>query len=93
VPYADAPAHLMRFVQLGAPGIRALQSVDRVRSKVLARAGAGNVGPQTCDAWNFLFAQAIGVAGPDVSEGCYSGNNRGELVSFERWFAWLREQR
>ncbi len=93
VPYADAPAHLMRFVQLGAPGIRALQSVDRVRSKVLARAGAGNVGPQTCDAWNFLFAQAIGVAGPDVAEGCYSGNNRGELVSFERWFAWLREQR
>jgi hypothetical protein len=92
VPYAEAPAHLMRFVQLGAPGIRALQSVDQVRSRVLAQAGDSGDGMRTCDMWNFLFAQAIGVAGPDVSEGCYSGD-RGELVSFEHWFSWLREQR
>jgi hypothetical protein len=86
VPYADAPAHLMRFVQLGAPGIPAL-SVDRVRSQVSAE------GLKTCDVWNFLFGQATGVAGPDVAEGCYGSADRGQPVNFEHWFGWLREQR
>jgi hypothetical protein len=93
VPYVEAPARLMRFVQLGAPGIRALRDVDRVRSAVLAQPGASAGVLLTCDAWDFLFARATGVAGPEVSEGCYTGGNRAQPVSFGHWFSWLRDQR
>jgi hypothetical protein len=93
VPYGEAPVRLMRFVQLGAPGIRSLRDVDQVRSRVLEQSGARADGVQTCDAWNFVFGETTGVAGPDVSEGCYQGAGRAEPVSFEHWFSWLREQR
>jgi hypothetical protein len=93
VPYGEAPARLMPFVQLGAPGIPALQSVAQVRSKVLAQAGASADGLLTCDTWNFLFGQATGVAGPDVSQGCYQGSGRAQPVSFEHWFSWLSVER
>jgi hypothetical protein len=43
VLYHEAPARLMRFVQLGAPGIRALRDVDQVRSNVRAQAGASSL--------------------------------------------------
>ena len=89
VPYRDAPVRLMRFVRLGAPGIGVLRSVAQVRRKVLAQAGASGDEMLTCDTWNFLFSQTTGVAGPDISEGCYDGNDRAQKVKFEHWFSWL----
>jgi hypothetical protein len=93
VPYAEAPARLMRFVQLGAPGIAVLRDVDQVKSKVLTQPGATTDALFTCDAWDFLFARATGVEGPEVSDGCYAGSDRAQLVTFDHWFTWLREQR
>ncbi len=92
VPYGDAPPRPMPFVQLGAPGIAVLRSVDEVRISVLAQAGAHPAAGHTCDAWNAEFTAATGVEGPDVT-GCFAGGERGRPVSFEYWFEWLKRQR
>ena len=88
-PYSDAPPRPMLFVQFGAPGIRILQSAGEIRSRVLAQVAS----PETCDVWNFYFTAATGVGGPNVDTGCYSGNQRGQLVTFEQWFSWFQRQR
>jgi hypothetical protein len=91
-PYAEAPPRPMPFVQLGAPGIAVLRSVDEVRRSVLAEAGADPAAERTCDAWNFDFAAVTGVEGPDVT-GCFAAGERSRPVGFEHWFEWLNRQR
>jgi hypothetical protein len=90
IPYAEAPYRPMPFVGLGAPGIEVLRSPDRVRQAVLAKAQSALYG---CDGWSYYFTEATGVESPDVSLGCYAGNDRGQLVTFDHWFAWLSRQR
>lgn len=85
VPYGDAPVRLMRFVRLGAPGIAVLRSAEELRTKLVAD------GLRTCDVWNFYFSQATGVEGADAAAGCFV-RDRGEKVSFEHWFSWMRAQ-
>jgi len=54
VPYSEAPPRPMAFVQFGAPGIRALQSGDEIRRRVLEQVAAHQQPPPlTCDVWNF----------------------------------------
>jgi hypothetical protein len=93
IPYQDAPPRLMPFVQLGAPGIEGLRSPEGVRRAVLERSEGGPGARHSCDVWNFYFAEATGVAGPEVDKGCYAGNDRSQPVSFEHWFAWVERQR
>ena len=83
----------MPFVQLGAPGIVALRSPDEAKRRVLARAEAREDSRLDCDGWNHHFGEITGVWGPDVRNGCYDGDNRSQLVTFKRWFSWLRHQR
>ena len=91
-PYDEAPQRPMPFVQLGAPGIAVLRSVEEVRRSVLAEAGGDPASVRTCDAWNFEFRAATGVEGPDVT-GCFAAEERSRPVSFEHWFEWLKGQR
>jgi hypothetical protein len=83
----------MPFAQLGAPGIEVLRSPGQVRHKVLEESQATSGTRYSCDVWDYFFTTATGVEGPDVSHGCYAGNDRGQAVSFEHWFRWLRRQR
>jgi len=93
VPYRDAPYRAMPFVQVGAPGIETLRSAENVQRGVLAKANLGAGTLLSCDAWNYYFTEQTGVAGPDVTKGCYPVSNRGQLVDFEHWFSWLLLQR
>ena len=77
----------MPFVALGAPGIESLRSVEEAGRKVRAAAGTDLL---TCDQWNYHFTEVTGVSGPEVSDGCYSGDDRGQRIEFERYFSWLR---
>ena len=89
VPYSSAISRPMPFVSLGAPGIEVLRSVDEVKGKVRAAVKAERL---SCDQWNYYFTEVTGVAGPDATPDCY-GDDRGNPVDFERYFAWLRQQR
>jgi len=91
VVYRDAPSRAMRFVQLGAPGIAVLHSLDEVRRKILEKAPANPL--FSCDQWNYFFTEVTGVSGPDVGPECYAGAERFNTVSFEHWFRWLQGQR
>ena len=94
VPYGQAPPRPMVFVPFGAPGIRVLQSADEIRRRMLAQTAAHREAPAlTCDAWNFYFTEATGVTGPNADNGCYSSGQRGQLIGFEQWLAWFRQQR
>lgn len=93
VDYRSAPSRPMPFVQLGAPGIEVLRSPEEVKRKVLARAAAQKDTLFSCDGWNYYFTAATGVAGPNVTLGCYGGNDRAQPVNFEHWFSWLERQR
>lgn len=93
VLYRDAPFRPMPFVPLGAPGIEVLHSAAEVRDRVLKKAQAREDTLLSCDVWTYYFTEATGVEGPDVVQGCYSGSDRGQKVSFEHWFSWLKRQR
>jgi hypothetical protein len=92
-PYRDAPARLMPFVQIGAPGIDELRSARELRERVLEKANPHDNEPLTCDVWNYYFSEATGVTGPPTIVGCAESGDRGQKVSFEHWFAWLKQQR
>jgi hypothetical protein len=92
VPYATAPFRPMPFVQLGAPGIPVLRQVEELKPRILKAAAANENAQFSCDVWNYHFMQATGVGAPDVTAECY-GATRGQLVSFDHYFAWLRVQR
>lgn len=89
IPYERAEPRPMPFVAVGAPGIAAIRDPGEVRRRVLESAGGGEF---ACDGWNYHFTRATGVAGPDVSRGCYAGGGRAHTVAFERWWAWLLAQ-
>jgi len=93
VPYENAPARPMPFVQVGAPGIAVLRSAEELRQRVLARTDSRE--PRTCDFWNFIFTQATGIgpADPNSADRCYPNDNRAAPVSFDDWFRWLARQR
>jgi hypothetical protein len=93
IPYQDAKPRPMQFVQLGAPGIDVLRSVEEVRRRVLERSGADPQTRQSCDVWNYIFAEATGIAGPEAHLGCYQGFPRSQPVSFDHWFTWVESQR
>jgi hypothetical protein len=92
--YSQAAPRPMPFVQLGAPGIAVLDSVDEIRRKVQAQVAVHETAPLlNCDVWNFYFTEATGVWGPDATNGCYAAGDRAQLVTFDHWFAWLQRQR
>ncbi|MGB7762443.1 MAG: hypothetical protein WBL61_21595 [Bryobacteraceae bacterium] len=91
-PYRDAPVQLMRFVQVGAPGIDVLRSEQELREKVLEKAKPREVDLLNCRVWNDFFTEATGVLGPPTS-GCGEGGDLSQKVSFEHWFSWLKQQR
>jgi hypothetical protein len=93
IPYRDAPSQAMPFVPLGAPGIEVLRSPEQVGRQVLEQSEGGPDARHSCDVWNFYFTQATGVSGPEAVRGCYAGNDRGQPVSFQHWFAWIERQR
>ena len=90
VPYAAAPFRPMLFVRLGAPGIPALRDVEGLKPRILKAAEADESAQFSCDVWNYHFTQATGVLAYMTPE-CFGGN-RGQLVSFDHYFAWLRAQ-
>jgi len=94
IPYEDAPAVLMPFVQLGAPGIAAIRSPAEVERRVLSAGGAEDA-RLTCDSWDVLFEQATGVAAPDPTgaDPCFPRGERAHPVAFHDWFSWLQRQR
>ena len=91
VPYATAPFRPMLFVPLGAPGIPVLRQVEELKPRILKAAAASESAQFSCDVWSYYFIQATGVTGPDVTADCY-GAARGQPVSFDHYFAWLRAQ-
>jgi hypothetical protein len=82
----DPPFH---FVRLGTQAIEVLRSPAEVRQKLIEHVPQG---PHSCDVWNRLFLDTIGVAAPDVTPGCFPAGRREEPVPFEQWFAWLQAQ-
>jgi hypothetical protein len=91
VPYAAAPFRPMEFVRLGAPGIPVLREVDELKPRILKAAPADESARFSCDVWSYHFMQATGVM-VYVTPDCY-GADRGQPVSFDHYFAWLRAQR
>jgi len=91
--YRDAPPRLMQFVQIGAPGIEVLRSADELKRKLVGRSEVRTSLTMRCDGWNYYFTDETGVEGPPVTNGCYSGTDRTQPVSFEQWFGWLLHQR
>jgi hypothetical protein len=92
VPYSEAPAGTMPFVQIGAPGIGVLRSAEALRRKILQEATMYGGPSFSCDGWNFIFTAVTGVDGPNATGECY-GNNRSQPVSIEQWFSWLLRQK
>ena len=84
-----------RFVKLGTEAIEALRSPEEVRRKTLQKIAAEYTPPYhfSCDQWAYFFTEVTGVEAPDLSQGCFPPGQRGKVLSFEEWFAWLEKQR
>ena len=84
-----------RYVPLGTEAITVLRSPDEVRRKILARVAKDYAQPYrfNCDQWSYFFNDVTGVESPDLALGCSSTGDRGQVVSFDQWFAWLQKQR
>jgi hypothetical protein len=96
-PYDPAllPDPPFRFVKLGTDAIAVLRSPEEIRLKILRRVAGEYSQPYhfSCDQWNYIFTDVTGVAAPNVERGCYPPGQRGRIVGFEQWFAWLEKQR
>jgi len=90
IPYALASPRPMPFVAVGAPGIAVLHSPGELR-RLLEPPSTEAL--RSCDVWNYHFTEATGIEGPDVVTGCYTDGDRGQPVTFDRWFIWLLGQR
>ena len=44
------------------------------------------------DQWAYFFTEVTGVEALDLSQGCFPPGQRGKVLSFEEWFAWLEKQ-
>jgi hypothetical protein len=86
-PYdpAQRPDPPFAFVKLDAGPIEDLRSSE-IRKRFSAYA------PQSCDAWNRVFLDALDIEAPEPSNGCFTPNDRGKPIPFEQWFAWLEKQ-
>ena len=84
-----------RFVKLGTEAIEALRSPEEIRWKMLQKVTAEYTPPYRfgCDQWAYFFTELTGVEAPDLSQGCFPPGQRGKVLSFEEWFAWLEKQR
>jgi hypothetical protein len=84
-----------RFVKLGTEAIEALRSPEEIRRKMLQKVTAEYPPPYRfgCDQWAYFFTELTGVEAPDLAQGCFPPGQRGRVVSFEEWFAWLEKQR
>lgn len=84
-----------RFVKLGTDAIEVLRSPEDIRRKILQKVAAEYTPPYRfgCDQWAYFFTELTGVESPDLSQGCFPPGQRGKVVSFEEWFAWLEKQR
>jgi hypothetical protein len=84
-----------RFVKLGTEAIEALRSPEDIRRKMLQKVAAEYPLPYGfgCDQWAYFFTELTGVEAPDLSQGCFPPGQRGKVLSFEEWFAWLEKQR
>jgi hypothetical protein len=84
-----------RFVKLGTDAIEALRSPEEIRRKMLQKVTAEYAPPYRfgCDQWAYFFTELTGVETPDLSQGCFPPGQRGKLIGFEEWFAWLEKQR
>ncbi|HTS51442.1 MAG TPA: hypothetical protein VMH05_26020 [Bryobacteraceae bacterium] len=97
LPYDPSmrPDPPFRYVALGTDAITVLRSPEEVRRKILDRVAHDYTEPVrfNCDQWNYLFSEVTGVGSPDMTQACFAPGDRGEIVTFDRWFAWLRQQR
>jgi hypothetical protein len=84
-----------RFVKLGTEAIEALRFPEEIRRKMLQKVTAEYAPPYRfgCDQWAYFFTELTGVETPDLSQGCFPPGQRGKLIGFEEWFAWLEKQR
>jgi hypothetical protein len=96
-PYDPAlpPDPPFRFVKLGTDAIAVLRSPEEIRQKILRKVAEEYSQPYrfSCDQWNYVFTSVTGVEAPNVENGCSPPGQRGRIVSFEQWFAWLEKQR
>jgi hypothetical protein len=84
-----------RFFPMGTDAIEALRSPADIRRQMLQKVTAEYPPPYRfgCDQWAYFFTELTGVESPDVAQGCFPPGQRGQVVSFEEWFAWLEKQR
>ena len=88
---AALPDPPFRFVRLGAGPIEVLRDPSEIRRKILAKVPEWR--QFSCDQWNYYFFQATEVEPPDVGNGCFPPGNRGRIIDFDEWFAWVGKQR
>jgi hypothetical protein len=84
---------VFRQVQAERPILdRRQNSPEEIRRKILQKVTA-EYPPPYCDQWACFFTELTGVEAPDLSQGCFPPGQRGKVLSFEGWFAWLEKQR
>ena len=84
-----------RFFKMGGDAVEALRSPEDIRRKMLQKVAAEYTPPYQfgCDQWAYFFTELTGVESPDLSQGCFPPGQRGRIIGFEEWFAWLEKQR
>jgi len=84
-----------QFVRLGTEAIAVLRSPEEVKQSILRQLADRRLDPSNlnCDQWNYLFTEATGVESPAADHGCFPPERRGQVVSFDQWYAWLLQQR
>jgi len=83
-----------RFVKLGTEAIAVLRDPDEIKRKILEMSARDEYRPHqfSCDQWGFFFQQVTGVEPPNA-DSCFAPGNRARIISFDYWFAWLKQQR
>ncbi len=92
---SQPPDPPFRFVKLGSDAVEVLRSPQDIRRKMLQKVTAEYPPPHRfgCDQWAYFFTELTGVESPDLSHGCFPPGQRGKLLTFEDWSAWLEQQR
>ena len=84
-----------RFFKMGTDAVEALRSPEDIRRRLLQKVTAEYPPPYRfgCDQWAYFFTELTGVEAPDLAQGCFPPGQRGKVLGFEEWFAWLEKQR
>jgi hypothetical protein len=71
-----------------------LRSPEDIRRKILRKVAAEYTPPCRfgCDQWAYFFTELTAVEPPDLSKGCFPPGERGRIIGFDEWFAWLERQ-